>query len=81
MDAFINRMTDFLIERKQDAISTLNKNNTEYADLRQTINKDIAQGFEHIKEKIYRLHDIESDFLYLQGFKDCIMLLRLIEIL
>ena len=72
---------EFLTERKQDAISTLSKNNLEYADLRQTLNNNISQGFENIKEGIYRLHDIESDFLYLQGFKDCICLLKLIEIL
>jgi len=61
-------MTDFLFESKQDAISVLIKDNAEYAELRQTLSKDVSQDFERFKEDIHRFYDIESDMLYIQGF-------------
>jgi len=81
MNTFTSRITDFLIKQKQDAILTLFKDNEEYSDLRKTLNSEMAMSFEQVKEDMHRLYDMESDMLYLQGFKDCIQLLKLIEVL
>jgi len=83
MEIFTKSVADFFNTRKQDVISNLNRDNAEYAELRKTLNNDLSQSqdFERLKEDIHRLYDIESDYLYLQGFKDCISLLRLIEAL
>ena len=81
MNTFTNLMTEFLIMRKQDVISVLFKDNAEYTELRQALNNYTSQDIENFKEDIHRLYDIESDYLYLQGFKDCIQLLRFIEAL
>ena len=80
MDIFTNRMTELLITRKEDAISALFRDSVEYADLRKTLNRNTAQSVEQVKEDIHRLY-MEGDFIYLQGFKDCIRLLQFLEVL
>ena len=83
MEEFSISVANFLNTRKQDVISNLCRDNAEYAELRKTLNRNLSQSqdIERLKEDIHRLYDIESDYLYLQGFKDCIRLLRFIEAL
>lgn len=81
MDTFTQQIINLFNANKQDTISALNKNNAEYADLRKRLSKDVSQDIEQLKEDMHRIYDIESETLYLQGFKDCIRLLRFIEIL
>ena len=92
MNNFENRVTTFLVDYKHDIISDFSKTNTQYEDLReinaqkgvevsQLLKDDSLHVFEAFKENIHELHDLESDMLYIQGFKDCVKLLRFLRLL
>ena len=92
MNNFENRVTTFLVDYKHDIISDFSKANTQYEDLReintqkgieisQLLKDDSLHVFEAFKENTHALHDLESDMLYIQGFKDCIKLLKLFRLL
>ncbi|OJU08411.1 MAG: hypothetical protein BGN88_07585 [Clostridiales bacterium 43-6] len=45
------------------------------------LDKDGQQAFEELREEIFKLHDLETDKVYIQGYKDCIKLLKILNIL
>ena len=86
----MNTFTNYLIDRKQGAISEFSKHDKEYNELNAEVAKKglnlagLLNGeglhiFENFKEDLHLLNDIQSDMLYLQGYKDCIQLLKLID--
>jgi hypothetical protein len=92
VNRYTQQLNDFLIEVKKEAIVSFSKTDTQYRELRKAntqngldvaglLNKEDTQVFDKFREDTYLLHDIESDMLYLQGYRDCIRLLKQIELI
>jgi len=87
-----NQIEKHFFECKQNTISDFNKSNSQHGELSAAINQkglDLGrlldsegmQVFEGYKEFTHQLYDLESDMLYLQGYKDCIGLLKYIGVI
>lgn len=92
MNGYEKTLNNFLSENKYKAILNFAKHNSKYRELKgintrnsiiisQMLNKDDLAKFERFKENIYTLYDMESDMLYIQGYRDCIKLLKIIGLI
>ena len=93
MGRFKENVEMFFTELMQDSIKNLKECDKNYKDIRSTHANvsqrfyDLFQNFgvkdkefaESFLEEKCLLDSIEQDWLYLQGYKDCIKLLKLIE--
>ena len=94
-DFYTELMTASFSELQQDSIRNLRRVDPEYNNLRLThagtskeyekMIGDLPQENKALAEKfngdVCRIHDRERDFVYLQGYKDCIKFFRLIEVI
>ncbi len=92
MNEYEKILNDFLAENKYKAILDFAKHNRKYRKLKdintqnsiiisKTLKKDDLDKFESFKENVYSLYDMESDMLYIQGYRDCIKLLKIIGLI
>lgn len=92
MNEYEKNLNNFLTENKYKAILDFAKHNRKYRKLKdintqnsiiisKTLTKDDLDKFESFKENVYSLYDMESDMLYIQGYRDCIKLLKIIGLI
>ena len=92
-EMFDKKLKDFIADNKNTVLSRLKAVNEEYRQLIEKRNQDSTNILalscnptlnELIQDYISFAHDIqdiESDALYLQGIKDCINMLKYIDLL
>ena len=95
MNNFQENVQMFFTELMQDSFKTLKESNENYRDINashvkasnrfydiiRTLGEKDKQFAECFLEEKLLLDSIECDWFYLQGYKDCIKLLKLIEAL
>jgi len=95
MDKFTQKVMDFFERSKDEALINYNKDNEIYKSLKKTntlnsiqlekaitnLDQKNIEIIHNYNESVYKLDDMEKDMLYLQGYKDCVKLLKLIELL
>jgi hypothetical protein len=86
-NSFNKNLSEFLTACKLSALEDLENNNSEYRQLRSQstetavkVKKEIPNEYEDLIEdfsnSILLLADMEINYLYLQGFRDCISLYK-----
>lgn len=86
---FEKNFNNFLYEIKSNCLNYLLKENAEYISLHDDMHTfldeliDEIPEFEEILDDFldifYQISEIENNFLYLQGYKDCLSLLKLLD--
>ncbi len=66
-------------ENYNDIQSSNTKNSNKFYDILNSLNEHQKQYSINFLEERTMLNSIEMDWFYLQGYKDCIKLLKLIE--
>ena len=94
-DYYDEQLDAFLAELKEESIKALKKENITYSELctaHSNIQRNIEEALENssneildfvesMKENMNEMGAIETDWIYLQGYKDCIRFLKVIKAL
>ncbi len=94
-DIYTETITDFFMELQEESLQQLRQVDMEYNDWR-TAHIEASQEYEAVLKNLpqkdmkiveeftsdmFRIIGREQDWIYLQGYKDCVKFLRMIELI